>query len=124
MSGNDEASLVGGGLRIEGNVVSEGDLLVEGEILGDVSVRKLTVGPAGLIEGKVVAGEIIVHGRLAGGVTARTATLYRTAQVDGDVEYETLSIESGAAFEGRCVRNGGKAGASARPAPPEAPAGR
>ena len=115
MSQKAEASLVGDGLRVEGNLASEGDLLVEGEIQGDVAARKLTIGPAGHVEGKVTAEEIMIHGRLTGGIVAKVATLCRTAQVDGDVEYENLSIESGAEFEGRCVRRGGKAKAPAQP---------
>ena len=110
-----EASLVGEGLRVEGNVASDGDLLVEGEIHGDVGVRKLTVGPGGRVEGKVAAEEVMVHGKLAGGIVARVATLCRTARVDGDVEYETLSIENGAEFEGRCIRRRDKAKGAAQP---------
>lgn len=115
MSQMAEASLVGDGLRVEGNIASEGDLLVEGEVQGDVAVRKLTVGPGGHVEGKVTADEIMVHGRLTGGIAGRTVTLCRTAQVDGDVEYESLSIENGAEFEGRCTRRGGKAKAPVQP---------
>ena len=109
MSQMVEVSLVGDGLRVEGNIASEGDLLVEGEIQGDVAVRKVTVGPGGHVEGKVTAEEIMVHGRLTGGLAGKTVTLCKTSLVDGDVEYEHLSIESGAEFEGRCVRRGGKA---------------
>ena len=124
MSQKAEVSLVGDGLRVEGNLASEGDLLVEGQIQGDVAVRKLTVGPGGHVEGKVTAEEVMVHGRLTGGIVAKVATLCRTAQVDGDVEYENLSIENGAEFEGRCVRRGGKAKASAQPTLLEAAGGR
>ena len=115
MSQIAEASLVGDGLRVEGNIASEGDLLVEGDVQGDVAVRKLTVGSGGHVEGKVTADEIMVHGKLTGGIASRTVTLCRTAQVDGDVEYESLSIENGAEFEGRCMRRGGKAKAAAQP---------
>ena len=122
MSQMAEASLVGEGLRVEGNIASEGDLLVEGEVQGDVAVRKLTVGPGGHVEGKVKADEVMVHGKLTGGIAGRTVTLCRSAQVDGDVEYETLSIENGADFEGRCIRRGGKAKAPAQPSPLRGPA--
>ena len=124
MSQKAEASLVGDGLRVEGNIASEGDLLVEGEIQGDVAVRKVTVGPGGHVEGKVTAEEIMVHGRLTGGLAGKTVTLCKTSLVDGDVEYENLSIESGAEFEGRCVRRGGKAKAPAQPNLLEAAGGR
>ena len=124
MSQMVEVSLVGDGLRVEGNIASEGDLLVEGEIQGDVAVRKVTVGPGGHVEGKVTAEEIMVHGRLTGGLAGKTVTLCKTSLVDGDVEYENLSIETGAEFEGRCVRRGGKAKAPAQPTLLEAAGGR
>lgn len=124
MSERTEASLVGEGLRIEGNVDSEGDLMVEGEIQGDVTVRKLTVGQGGHVEGKIAAEEIMVHGRVTGGIAARVATLCKTARVDGDVEYESLSIENGAEFEGRCTRRSGKARGAVQPTLIEAAGGR
>lgn len=119
-----DASLVGDGLRIEGNIASEGDLLVEGEIQGDVAVRTLTVGPGGHVEGKITSEEIMVHGRVTGGIAARVVTLCKTARVDGDVEYESLSIENGAEFEGRCSRRAGRARGAAQPTLLEAAGGR
>ncbi len=123
MSEKTDASFVGDGLRIEGNIDSEGDLMVEGEIQGDVAVRKLTVGTGGHVEGKITAEEILVHGRVTGGMAAQTATLCKTARVDGDVEYESLSIENGAEFEGRCTRRTGKARGAAQPTLLEASGG-
>ena len=106
MSQAGDTSLIGDGLRIEGNIDSESDLLVEGEVKGDIAVRKLTLGSGGNIEGKVTVDEITIHGRLTGGVVTRSATLCRTAKVTGDIEYESLSIEEGAEFDGRCSRRG------------------
>ena len=123
MSGTAEASIIGDGLRIEGNIDSEGDLLVEGEIQGDITVRKLTVGQGGQVEGKIAADEIMVHGRVTGGMAAQVTTLFKTARVNGDVEYGNLSIENGAEFEGRCTRRTGNARGAAQPTLLEAAGG-
>ena len=123
MSEKTDASFVGDGLRIEGNIASEGDLLVEGEVQGDVAVRKLTIGQGGHVEGKIAAEEIMVHGRVTGGIAAQVATLCKTARVDGDIEYGSLSIEIGAEFEGRCTRRAAKAGGAGQPTLLEAAGG-
>lgn len=115
MSELTDASFVGDGLRIEGSIESEGDLLVEGEIQGDVTIRKLTIGQGGHVEGKITAAEVLVHGRVTGGIAAQSATLCKTARVEGDVEYGSLSIENGAEFEGRCTRRAGAARGAAPP---------
>jgi len=100
-----DASVIGDGLKIEGNIASEGNLQVDGHVQGDVSVKTLTVGPEGHVEGKITAHEIMVYGRVTGEMVARIATLGRTARVKGDLAHENLSIESGAEFEGRCIRS-------------------
>lgn len=105
MSEQTDASVIGDGLKIQGNIASEGNLQVDGHVQGDVSVKSLTVGPEGHVEGKITAHEIMVYGKVTGEMVARIATLGRTARVVGDVAHENLSIESGAEFEGRCIRS-------------------
>lgn len=97
-------SVITAGLHVTGNLASGGELLVDGSVTGDVHVRGLTIGPAGKVEGKIVAEEITVSGAVEGQISAKTVTIGRTARVTGDVLHDVLSIESGAEFQGRCQR--------------------
>ena len=97
-------SVISDGLRITGNLASGGELLIEGSITGDIHVRGLTIGTSGRVEGKIVAEEITVSGAVDGQISARMVTIGRTARVTGDVLHDVLSIESGAEFQGRCLR--------------------
>jgi cytoskeletal protein CcmA (bactofilin family) len=98
------ASLLSESLTLEGNVVSEGEVQLDGVIRGDVRVAKLTVGETGHIEGQVYCETIEVRGRVIGTITSKQVRLYSTAYVDGDITHEQLAIESGAFFQGRSLK--------------------
>ena len=98
------ASLISQDLTLEGGVVGEGELHVDGVIRGDVRVGRLTLGDTGHIEGSVQAESIDVRGRIIGTVTAKQVRLFGTAYVDGDITHEQLSVETGAFFQGRSLK--------------------
>ena len=97
------ASIVAEGVRIKGDVLSEGDLHLDGAIEGDVRVSHLTVGETGAVSGTIQADSIEIRGRVTGTIAARQVRLWATAHVDGDISHTELSIEAGAHFEGRSL---------------------
>ncbi|WP_409418346.1 polymer-forming cytoskeletal protein [Phenylobacterium sp.] len=98
------ASLVSQDITLEGGIVGEGELHVDGVIRGDVRVGRLTLGDTGHIEGSVQAETVDIRGRIIGTVTAKQVRLYGTAYVDGDITHEQLSVETGAFFQGRSLK--------------------
>jgi cytoskeletal protein CcmA (bactofilin family) len=98
------ASLISENITIEGNVVGDGEVQVDGVVRGDVRVGKLTVGDTGHIEGSVYAEAVEARGRIIGTVTAKQVRLYGTAYVDGDITHEQLAMETGAYFQGRSLK--------------------
>jgi cytoskeletal protein CcmA (bactofilin family) len=93
-------SILSDDLKIEGDVVSQGELHISGSIKGDVVARKLTLGEGGSITGSVEADVAVIAGHLAGRLTATTVLLARSSKVVADVTHVSLSIEEGAIFEG------------------------
>ena len=98
------ASLIGENLTIEGSIVGEGELHIDGVVRGDVRIGKLTIGETGHVEGSVSAEGVEIRGRVIGTLTAKQVRLYGTAYVDGDVTHEQLAIEQGAFFQGRSLK--------------------
>lgn len=88
-------------LRITGNLKAAGTVEVLGQIDGDVEAGKLIVGGEGRVNGKIRAEIVEVLGHLDGSVSCRTLTLRSSAQVQASVNYESLTIESGARIEGK-----------------------
>ena len=93
-------SILSSDLKIEGDVVSHGDLHINGTIKGDVVAHRLTLGEGGTITGTVEVDVAVIAGNLAGQITATSVTLASTARVVADITHVSLLIEEGAVFEG------------------------
>ncbi|MBX3483556.1 polymer-forming cytoskeletal protein [Phenylobacterium sp.] len=99
----EPASLVATGVRIAGNVETQGDLHLDGAVEGDLRVGLLVIGEAGSVSGAIHADAVEVRGRVTGVICARRVKLWSTARVDGDISHTELAIEAGAHFEGRSL---------------------
>lgn len=97
-------SVLANDITVEGNVIGEGELHVDGVIRGDVRVLRLSVGETGHIEGSVVAEALENRGRIVGSITAKQVRLMGSCFVDGDITHEQLTMESGAFFQGRSLK--------------------
>jgi cytoskeletal protein CcmA (bactofilin family) len=104
--GAPRLSFFGSEVVISGDVATEAQLHVDGRIDGNVRCASLTQGPDGRIAGNIVAEEARLAGTVEGTVSGATVVIEATAQIMGDVAYDTISIEAGARIEGRLARRG------------------
>lgn len=109
-------SIVSEGLHVTGNMISDGDVQIDGTIEGDVRGRTLTVGVNGKVIGKVEAEEVMIDGTIMGEITATNVRIAKSANVRGDVAQDSLTIESGAEFEGYVRKREGSAMPANKPA--------
>jgi cytoskeletal protein CcmA (bactofilin family) len=122
-SGNDnlaplpaEATLIARGTRIDGNIASEGEVRVEGQVYGIVDAAICTIAENGRVDGEVSADDVYVHGTVRGPIKARHVHLMAEGTVEGDISCETIAIETGARLSGAVWQNDGR-GEGAPPAP-------
>lgn len=97
-------SVLSADLTVVGNIHTEGDIVVEGTVDGDIRANQLTIGETAIIKGEVVAEEVVVNGRIVGRVRGLKVRLSAAARVEGDIIHKTIAIESGAHFEGSVQR--------------------
>jgi cytoskeletal protein CcmA (bactofilin family) len=97
-------SIIAENMSLEGALSADGELHVDGQIRGEVTVQRLTLGEAGRIEGQITAEVAEIRGRVVGALTAKQVRLTATAYVDGDITHEQLAIEAGASFQGRSLK--------------------
>lgn len=95
-------SIISASLRIVGDLVSEGDVQVDGIIEGDVNARSLTVSEGAAVHGQINSQKVIIRGEVRGQISADVVELGRSARVIGDIVHNDLAIESGAFLEGNC----------------------
>ena len=99
-----EHSIIPADLKITGDLVSPGDIHVEGVIHGNITCRTLTLTGQPVIKGSVKAETVRVCGTFDGKIEAKKVTLTKAARMTGEIYYETLEIEPGAFFEGKVSR--------------------
>jgi cytoskeletal protein CcmA (bactofilin family) len=97
-------SIVSADLRIVGDLISAGEIHVDGCVDGDIKSKNLLVGESAVIKGEIVAEMVSVHGTVKGHIKSQTVILAKTAHVAGDILHVNLSIERGALLEGHCKR--------------------
>jgi cytoskeletal protein CcmA (bactofilin family) len=100
INGVPTRSVIDTWLQITGNLESEGEVQVDGQIHGDIRCAHLTVGRDACVAGNIIAEEVVVRGKVTGLIRANRVILQDTAQVDSEIVHKKLSIEEGAAFEG------------------------
>lgn len=90
------------GTVIVGNLNAEGDLRVEGQIIGTlVCNSKLIVSESGYIEGNVDARNATVEGEIKGNVVTRELLqIDKTGKIFGDIFTQKLVVQMGAIFTG------------------------
>ncbi len=97
-------SLIAENVSLEGDLVSEGDVQLDGSVRGDLKLNHLTIGETGQVDGLITAETVEVRGRVSGAITAKTVRLYASAHVDGDITHVQIAIDAGAHFAGRSVK--------------------
>ena len=98
-------SIIGEDLTVTGNIISKGEVQVDGDVQGDVFCATLTVGDRGRVTGGIVAEEVTIHGRIAGSINALQVTLESNSHIEGDICHQALKLEHGAFFEGQSRRS-------------------
>ncbi|MGE5515306.1 MAG: bactofilin family protein [Bacteroidota bacterium] len=99
-------SIIGADVRIVGNIITQGEMQIDGQVEGDIACARLIVGEGGRIVGEVTADTVRVHGRLDGRIHANAVTIAKSAEVVGDITHDTLEIEAGGRLEGHLIRKG------------------
>ena len=104
----DKLNRIVEGTSIEGEIISEGNIRIDGNVKGTVSTKgRLVIGPNGNIEGNIVCSNADIEGSLLGTIkVAELLTLKSTAKLQGDISTSKLSIEPGAVFGGTCSMGG------------------
>jgi len=95
------------GTKIEGDLSSQADLRIDGEIIGHViSKGRVVIGPKGKIEGTLTCQNADIEGVVKGKISVtELLSLKSKANVYGDVTIGKLAVEPGANFTATCIMN-------------------
>lgn len=100
------------GSKIIGDIITESNLRIDGEVLGNVSsASKVVVGPTGKIKGNFTCHDADIEGFVEGTMKIdHLLSLRASANVIGEITTSKIQIDEGAQFSGNCKMNtiGGK----------------
>jgi cytoskeletal protein CcmA (bactofilin family) len=97
----EEVSIISVGVKIDGNFNSTGNVRIDGEIIGNVSVAgNLTIGDLSVIKGEVKAKNILMNGKVEGKIISEKLKLESKSVLKGDLVTKALIVEEGAFFDG------------------------
>lgn len=113
-SHDEEVSIISSGVKIEGNLSSEGNVRIDGIVFGNLSINgNLTIGDSSEIVGEIKARNVITNGKVEGKIYAQEKLkLEPKSVIKGDLITKTLIIEEGAIFEGHSSMDGSQSSLS------------
>ena len=97
-------TVVGPSVKIQGDLNSEGNIKIEGQVSGKVKTsQSVFIIPGAKIAADILAGNAIVGGEVLGNLKiSGHLILQSTAKISGDINCAILRMEDGAQFTGKC----------------------
>jgi cytoskeletal protein CcmA (bactofilin family) len=94
--------VIGRDLVIKGEIHGDEDLIVEGRVQGNISLKKhLIIERTGVIDADIQMENITVKGEMNGNMKASDKVeIMADARVNGDIKSPRVVIEDGAKFRG------------------------
>ena len=92
----EEPSYIAPNTEFNGNIVTDGEIHIDGLVMGTVQARTCLIGDQGEVQGGILAEVVFIRGRVLGPVSAAQVNIAARAHVEGNVAHETISIENGA----------------------------
>ena len=94
---------IGAGTTIEGNVQTDGDIRIDGKVLGNiVSKGRLVTGPNSNITGDIICVNGNIDGMVKGNVqVSEVLKVTRTANIDGNITSKKLIVDEGAMIQAK-----------------------
>jgi cytoskeletal protein CcmA (bactofilin family) len=92
------------GSIITGNITSESDFRIDGEVQGDINCKgKVVIGHSGVLKGNIACESAEIIGHVVGNIiVTECITLRASAVFTGDIQTQTLVVEPNAIFNGNC----------------------
>lgn len=100
----DRLNVIVDGSKIIGDILTESNLRIDGEIKGNVSsASKVVVGPTGIIKGNLTCLDADIEGHIEGILKIDNLLSLRSkAVITGDITTSKFQVEEGATFTGTC----------------------
>ena len=104
----DVETIIGSTVKVDGNFVGSGDVIVEGHVSGSLKTSKnLRVGAGATIKADVEAANVWVAGEIRGHVVCKgKIEVAATGKIFGNVDTQSIVVAHGAVLHGKVTMAG------------------
>ena len=95
-------TIIGEDSQFSGDIISSGEVQVDGDVIGDIHASTLKVHKNASVKGNITAEVIEHHGEIIGNVHTNEIYMSRGSRIEGDVLHHHITIETGASINGTC----------------------
>jgi len=97
-----QSSVVGKTLLIKGEIYSDDEILIEGRIQGNISVKnRVVIGREGVVEADIEAREVVIKGKVTGNVKgSQRVEIVPAGTLHGNIQSPRVVIADSGFFEG------------------------
>lgn len=96
-------SIIGPGMKIVGDCITDGTVRVEGVVEGNVRAGKaVVIGKEGTVDGSIETQDAVIAGTVKGTITAASRLeLQSSCHIEGEVLARRMQLEEGAILNGK-----------------------
>ncbi len=100
----DRLNVIVEGSKVIGDIITESNLRIDGEVLGNVtSASKVVIGVNGKVKGNLASKDADIEGYVEGIIkTENLLALRNNANVTGEITTAKIQVDEGANFSGNC----------------------
>ena len=98
-------AVIGADAKFVGTISNVKSIEIEGTVEADLKAEKLSIGSSGTFIGEVNCDLVVIGGSYDGMMRAGSIWATQTAQIAGEIHYQSLQMDRGAALNCRVVHN-------------------
>ena len=98
-------AVIGADAKFAGTISNVKSIEIEGTVEADLTAEKLSIGATGKFTGQVSCDLVVIGGVYDGIMQAGSIWATETAQIAGEIHYQSLQMDRGAALNCRVVHN-------------------
>lgn len=97
-------SLIGAGTSMKGDITSNGDLRIDGTLVGNIHCSaKVVIGANGVVQGDISGQQADIMGKVTGTIKVKDLLQLKGGSLmNGNIQAAKLQIEPTANFNGEC----------------------
>ena len=88
-------SIITQGIDFTGEVNTEGDIHIDGNMKGTIKANEVVIGHNGAFEGEIISNILVVNGKIKGKFNIKNLNIRKEGVLSGKAKYLNVTIESG-----------------------------